>query len=107
MINCNKIIILVVIWWLLFAVLQTRPSSVVQSGGGLIPTQPMATIRAFPAPRMSFQYPYTTPWEFYQSPWIMYKEPHLMSKEEYYRYSVPTYYTKLTWDYYGNPDIVR
>ena len=58
-------------------------------------------------PRVKFQYPFKSPWEFYQQPYFLYREPHLMSKEMYYRYSVPNYYTKFNRDYYGDMNIVR
>jgi len=47
-------------------------------------------------PRMTFQYPMRPPWHFYQSPWMMYQQPWLLSKENYYRYSVPSYFSKIT-----------
>ena len=71
---------------------------------GFVSAQPY---RVATRPTTQFKYPYNSPWEFYQSPWLMYKQPWLLSKEDYYRYSVPNYYTKFNRDYYGDMNIIR
>lgn len=71
--------------------LDTNTCSQILYGGGRIDGIPSS----YPAPakpRMTFQYPYTSPWDFYQSPWLMYRQPEMLSREEYYRNLVPNYY---------------
>jgi len=102
----SNYLILLIVLFVIYKLNQVTYQSHQLRGGGSITSSQPATIPAPAKPRMSFQYPYTSPWEFYQSPWLMYRQPQMLSREAYYRYSVPNYYTKFNQDYYGSLDHV-